>query len=128
MKFAQVCYLILFPHLSYLLGSDKPTTYTILLQNDTEIRANGGFAGSYAKITISNPASLRGAVGDAAISSAALNPCGGIASPPDISGWTRNDKDGQGRLCKRFTIIWKHDISRFFSLLHRVNLIRNQLF
>ena len=39
------------PHLSYILGSEKPTTYILLLQNDTELRANGGFAGSYAKMT-----------------------------------------------------------------------------
>jgi len=40
------------PYKNYLLGIDRPTTYTILLQNDTEMRANGGFAGSYAKVTI----------------------------------------------------------------------------
>ena len=44
-----------FPYLKYLLGVEKPTTYTILLQNDTEIRANGGFAGSFAKLTITSP-------------------------------------------------------------------------
>jgi len=43
------------PHLNFLLGSNKPTTYLILLGNDTEARANGGFAGSYAKITTNNP-------------------------------------------------------------------------
>lgn len=43
------------PHLNYLLGSNKPTSYLILLQNDREMRANGGFAGSYAKITLNYP-------------------------------------------------------------------------
>jgi hypothetical protein len=43
------------PYLPYLLGSDKPTTYLFLLGNDTEVRANGGFAGSYAKITLDSP-------------------------------------------------------------------------
>ncbi len=43
------------PFTNYLLGIDKPITYLILLGNDTEIRANGGFAGSYTKITLSPP-------------------------------------------------------------------------
>lgn len=42
------------PHINYLLGVQKPITYLLLLGNDTEARANGGFAGSYAKITLSN--------------------------------------------------------------------------
>ena len=42
------------PHLNYLLGVDKPTEYLILLGNDTEARANGGFTGSYAKITLNS--------------------------------------------------------------------------
>lgn len=41
-----------FPHLNYLLGQSQPTSYLLLLQNDTEMRANGGFAGSYAKINL----------------------------------------------------------------------------
>ncbi len=45
----------LIPHLDYLLGTEKPTTYLILLQNNTEMRANGGFAGSYAKLTLNFP-------------------------------------------------------------------------
>src|SRR3989338_10689157 len=44
-----------FPHLDYLLGTEKPTTYLVLLQNNHEMRANGGFFGSYAVVTISNP-------------------------------------------------------------------------
>lgn len=44
-----------FPFTNYLLGVDKPTTYLVLLGNDTEVRANGGFFGSYAKITIDSP-------------------------------------------------------------------------
>lgn len=43
------------PHLYYLLGQNKPTTYLFLLGNDTEARANGGFAGSYTKIIIDTP-------------------------------------------------------------------------
>jgi len=43
------------PHLNYLLGTNKPTTYLILLGNDTEARANAGFAGSYAKVVLSSP-------------------------------------------------------------------------
>lgn len=43
------------PYLDYLLGTQKPTSYLILLGNDTEIRANGGFVGSYAKLTASFP-------------------------------------------------------------------------
>ena len=37
----------------YLLGIGRPepTTYLVLLQNDNELRANGGFAGSYAVVT-----------------------------------------------------------------------------
>lgn len=42
----------LLPHLNYLLGSNQPATHLFLLGNDTEARANGGFAGSYAKIVI----------------------------------------------------------------------------
>ena len=45
------------PFTNYLLGIDKPTSYLILLGNDAEMRANGGFAGSYAKLTISTPSS-----------------------------------------------------------------------
>ena len=45
----------LLPFTAYLLGTERPTTYTILLQNDTEIRANGGFAGSFAKLTLNSP-------------------------------------------------------------------------
>lgn len=40
------------PFAEYLLGVDEPTSYLILLGNDAEMRANGGFAGSYAKIVI----------------------------------------------------------------------------
>lgn len=40
------------PFKDYLLGTNKPVTYLILLQNDTEIRANGGFFGSYAKLNL----------------------------------------------------------------------------
>ena len=43
------------PQLNYLLGLKQPTSYLILLQNDTEMRANGGFAGSYAKLNLSFP-------------------------------------------------------------------------
>lgn len=43
------------PYLNYLLGIGQPTTYLVLLQNDKEIRANGGFAGSYAKISMNLP-------------------------------------------------------------------------
>ena len=43
------------PYLNYLLGVDTPTSYIILLQNDNEMRANGGFAGSYATILLSTP-------------------------------------------------------------------------
>lgn len=32
----------------YIAGYEQPTTYLVLLQNDTEMRANGGFFGSYA--------------------------------------------------------------------------------
>jgi len=42
----------LLPHLDYLLGTEKPTTYLILLQNNHEMRANGGFFGSYAVVTL----------------------------------------------------------------------------
>lgn len=38
------------PFTNYLLGVNKPTSYLILLGNDAEMRANGGFAGSYAKL------------------------------------------------------------------------------
>ena len=44
------------PYLSftnYLLGIDKSTSYLIMLGNDAEMRANGGFAGSYAKLSLS---------------------------------------------------------------------------
>ena len=40
------------PYANYLLGKDKPTTYMVMLQNDYEMRANGGFFGSYSVITI----------------------------------------------------------------------------
>lgn len=43
----------LYPLATYLIGSHQPTSYIVLLQNDTEIRPNGGFTGSYAKITAS---------------------------------------------------------------------------
>ena len=41
------------PFANYLLGTEKPTSYLVLLGNDTEMRANGGFTGSYAKIILS---------------------------------------------------------------------------
>ena len=41
------------PFTNYLLGLDKTTSYLILLGNDTEMRANGGFVGSYAKLLLS---------------------------------------------------------------------------
>jgi hypothetical protein len=40
------------PYQDYLLGLDRPTTYFIILQNDYELRTNGGFPGSYAVITL----------------------------------------------------------------------------
>jgi len=43
------------PFADYILGITQPTSFLILLGNDTEMRANGGFAGSYAKITLSPP-------------------------------------------------------------------------
>lgn len=42
-----------FPFFDYLLGQNRPINYLFLLGNDTEIRANGGFAGSYTKVTLS---------------------------------------------------------------------------
>jgi hypothetical protein len=44
------------PYKDYLLGinQDHPTTYLILLQNDNELRTNGGFFGSYAIATANN--------------------------------------------------------------------------
>ena len=42
------------PFTGYLLGIGKPTSYLVLLGNDTEMRANGGFAGSYARISLSS--------------------------------------------------------------------------
>jgi len=55
----------LLPHLSYFLGTDKPafgeakpTTYLVLLQNNYELRANGGFFGSYA-VASTQPFSIR---------------------------------------------------------------------
>jgi len=46
---------VYFPHLNYLSGAGKPTSYLILLGNDSEMRANGGFAGSYAKLIANYP-------------------------------------------------------------------------
>lgn len=40
------------PHLEYLLGQKSPTSYLVLLQNNHEMRANGGFFGSYAVATL----------------------------------------------------------------------------
>ena len=45
------------PHLDYFLGQNEPTSYLVLLQNNYELRANGGFFGSYAKIIL-NPKRL----------------------------------------------------------------------
>ncbi|EKD52784.1 MAG: hypothetical protein ACD_61C00243G0001, partial [uncultured bacterium] len=42
------------PFTGYLLGIGKPTSYLVILGNDTEMRANGGFAGSYARITLAS--------------------------------------------------------------------------
>lgn len=42
----------LLPYQDYLTGQNQPTTYLILLQNDTELRTNGGFFGSYAILTL----------------------------------------------------------------------------
>lgn len=44
-----------FPYISYLLGQENPTSYLVLLGNDTEMRANGGFVGSYAKLILNYP-------------------------------------------------------------------------
>src|SRR5688572_2330750 len=38
----------------YLLGENEEINYVILLQNDNELRANGGFAGSYAVMNMKN--------------------------------------------------------------------------
>ncbi len=38
------------PFRNYLIGEGKKITYLVLLQNDFELRANGGFSGSYAVI------------------------------------------------------------------------------
>ncbi len=43
----------LLPHLDYLLGREKPVSYLVLLQNNHEMRANGGFFGSYAVVEVS---------------------------------------------------------------------------
>lgn len=43
------------PFTNYLLGVNKTTSYLILLGNDAEMRANGGFAGSYAKLIANYP-------------------------------------------------------------------------
>jgi len=43
------------PFAPYLLGQNQPTSYLVLLGNDTEMRANGGFVGSYAKIILNYP-------------------------------------------------------------------------
>ncbi len=43
------------PYRDYLLGnSESGTTYLLLLQNNYELRTNGGFFGSYAVITMKN--------------------------------------------------------------------------
>ena len=42
------------PFVNYLLGTQKPTSYLVLLGNDTEMRANGGFVGSYTKLILSS--------------------------------------------------------------------------
>ncbi len=48
------------PFTNYLLGVEKPTSYLILLGNDAEVRANGGFTGSYAKIVIARESTFGG--------------------------------------------------------------------
>ena len=48
------------PFANYLLGTTQPTSYLVLLGNDAEMRANGGFAGSYAKIIVSPPTVIPG--------------------------------------------------------------------
>ncbi len=40
------------PEKDYLLGKDEPVNFLVLLQNDNELRANGGFFGSYAVVTV----------------------------------------------------------------------------
>lgn len=42
------------PFLAYLTGRGQASSYIILLQNDTELRANGGFTGSYAKAIVTS--------------------------------------------------------------------------
>lgn len=42
----------LLTHLDYFLGQSQKTSYLILLQNNYEMRANGGFFGSYAVATL----------------------------------------------------------------------------
>lgn len=41
----------LYPFKNYLSGTEKEVNYFVLLQNNFELRANGGFVGSYAVIT-----------------------------------------------------------------------------
>ncbi|MEK7188636.1 MAG: DUF4012 domain-containing protein, partial [Patescibacteria group bacterium] len=43
----------LIARLPILLGQDKPKTYLVLFQNNTELRPTGGFIGSFALITFS---------------------------------------------------------------------------
>lgn len=42
----------IFDYQDYLLGLTQPTTFFLILQNDYELRTNGGFPGSYAVITL----------------------------------------------------------------------------
>lgn len=71
------------PYISYLIGKDHPTSYLILLGNDTEVRANGGFTGSYAKITVSSnpfPFSLSSSFHDIYVPTGQLS---GYVKPPE---------------------------------------------
>ncbi len=65
------------PYASDLMGAKKPVTYLVLLENEYEMRANGGFFGSYAVIT-HTPSSSPPSQGEK---------CGSLPCEGEGSGW-----------------------------------------
>jgi hypothetical protein len=98
------------------LGITKPTTYLVLLGNDTEMRANGGFAGSYAKISLSTNKNIlcdsiiRGASRCRGASESARNIRGipkGVNT--DLRGTNQPDEDNRTRISLDFQDIYVPD-------------------
>lgn len=71
---------IISSRLSYLLGGDKQMKYVVLFQNNMELRATGGFIGSFAILTFDNGRMVDLSVSDVYSADGQLK---GFVAPPE---------------------------------------------